>query len=267
MNLTIPALGVFLCCAAAVGGQAWPETQPDELGPNYKVWHLGPRGGASQFQPPVEREDASPRAGGVVQLDTGMNYWDGQQWVPSDPSFDLTTNAFVATRVQHKVRLSAQLNRIGAVTVNTRDGQTLNSTPVGVALFDPVSGRFEVIASITNSIGVLVSSNQVLYPDAFGGGVCADVVYTLKKGSFEQDVILTGQFDPTDFGFPTNSRLQVLTEFYQAPLPDRVRHPLYIERNEVLRKQMASPDAMDETLGFGEFVLGPGRAYVAPNTA
>jgi hypothetical protein len=30
---------------------------------------------------------------------------------------------------------------------------------------------------------------------------------------------------------------------------------------------MASPDVMDETLGFGEFVLGPGRAYVAPTTA
>jgi hypothetical protein len=196
-----------------------------------------------------------------------MNYWNGQQWVASDPSFDLTTNAFVATRVQAQVRLSAQLNRIGAVSVNTRDGKALLATPVGIALYNPVSGLFKVIAGLTNSTGVLVASNQVLYPGAFSGGICADLVYTLKKGSFEQDVVLTGQFDPTDFGFPTNSRLQVLTEFYQAPQPDRVRHPLYVEKNELVRQQMVSPDVMDETLGFGEFVLGTGWAFTTPSAA
>ena len=98
-----------------------------------------------------------------------MNYWDGRQWAPSDPSFTLTEDAFVATRIQHKVRLGADLNTIGTVTVTTRDGITLHSTPVGIGLYDAASGRSAIIAATTNSYGVLVSSNRVVYPNAFSG--------------------------------------------------------------------------------------------------
>jgi len=36
-----------------------------------------------------------------------------------------------------------------------------------------------------------VNSNQVVYENAFNG-VCADVIYTIDRGSFEQDVLITG---------------------------------------------------------------------------
>jgi hypothetical protein len=201
----------------------------------------------------------------IVELQTGQNFWDGQQWSPSNPSFQITPDgsAVVANQVQDPVRLSADINTQNAVTVITPDGLTLNSTPVGIALFDCASGNFATIATITNCTGSLVNSNQVVYHNAFAG-LCADVVYTLNCGSFQQDVVINGYLNPADFGFPTNTtRIQILTEFYQPPTPQKIISPIYVENDEAVRQSMVSPDFMDQTIGFGEFVLGPGRAYTA----
>ena len=201
----------------------------------------------------------------IVQMATGMNYWSGQQWVPSNPSFQVSQDGMsaVANQVQHKVRLAANLNTNGAVNVITPDGITLNSTPVGIALYDAASGNFATIAWITNCCGFLVSSNTIVYSNAFAG-LCADVIYTLQQGSFEQDVVINGHIDPANHGFPSNTtRIEVLTEFYQPPQPDVIMSPILIETNQTLRASMATPDFMDQTLGFGEFVMAAGRAYTA----
>src|ERR1051325_1752603 len=163
-----------------------------ETGPHQRVWQMeatNPIGGMTT------RPDTGRR---VVEIATGMNYWDGREWVAGDPSFDVIDDAFVSTRLQHKVHINANLNVTAAVTVTTGDGITLRSTPVGIGLYDAASGRSAVIAAITDCAGVLVSSNQVLYENAFSG-VCADVIYTIERGSFEQDVLITGRLDPADY--------------------------------------------------------------------
>src|SRR5947207_6807041 len=199
----------------------------------------------------------------LVEMATGMNYWDGRQWVPSDPSFEVTRDAFVAERLQYKVHLKANLNLVGAVTVTTRDGITLRSTPVGIGLYDAASGRSAVIAAITDCAGVLVSSNKVVYENAFSG-VCADVIYTIDRGSFEQDVLIRGRLDLSDYGFPADTtRLQIFTEFFETPQPDRIRRPIRVEQRRANRDRMARPDFVDEVVGFGEFVLATGRAIHA----
>ncbi|HWQ90142.1 MAG TPA: hypothetical protein VN673_00610, partial [Clostridia bacterium] len=194
-----------------------------------------------------------------------MNFWDGQQWVPSHPSFSFTGDAFEATEVQHPVRLSSDICQQGAVLLRTPDGKLLYSTPVGIGLYDPEDGRFALIGTITNCQGSLISTNQVLYDRAFSG-VCASVVYDLQRGSFAQDIVFTGKLDPADWGFSTNSRIQIITEFYQAPAPERLRRALYIERDPAVRARRVSPDLMDEVLGFGEFVLGTGRAFTTSSS-
>jgi hypothetical protein len=190
-----------------------------------------------------------------------MNYWDGTDYVSSDPRFDLGADAFVANRVQHPVTIGANINQVGAVKLVTPDGKRLNSTPVAIGLFDAQSGRSVIIATITNSAGVLVDENRIVFQNAFAG-VCADIVYILERGSFEQDVVFTGRIDPGDFGFPTNTtRVQIFTEFYDVPRPDRERRPVYVEKDASVRRRMASPDRIDEAIGFGEFVIGTGEAY------
>src|SRR5687767_13456492 len=43
----------------------------------------------------------------VTEIGTGMNYWDGEQWSPSEPVFEMVEDGFVANRLQYKVRLAA----------------------------------------------------------------------------------------------------------------------------------------------------------------
>jgi hypothetical protein len=220
-----------------------------ETGPHERIWGTG--------DPQSHRR--------IAEVGTGMNYWDGQKWAPSDPTFDLTEDAFVADRLHYKVRLEANLNRIGSVTVITPDGINLLSSPVGIGLYDAATGVSVIVAAMTNTVGVLVGDNQVVYENAFSG-VCADVVYTIDRGSFEQDVVITGRLDPADYGFPPNTtRIQIFTEFYDAPQPERILRPLYTEQDQGVRNRMASPDLVDEVLGFGEFVLWTGRAKTLAN--
>jgi hypothetical protein len=201
----------------------------------------------------------------IEEMGTGMNFWDGQEFSPSNPSFQITPDgsAVVANQLQYKVQLAADINTQNAVSVVTPDGLTLNSTPVGIALFDSASGAYATIATITNCTGSLVNSNQVVYHNAFAG-LCADVVYTISCGSFQQDVVINGYLNVANYGFPTNTtRIQILSEFYQPPTPQKIISPIYVENDEQIRQSMVSPDFMDQTIGFGEFVMGPGRAYTA----
>lgn len=223
------------------------------VGPNSRTWTItrtNLAGNTSTTNHPHQ----------VIELASGMHYWDGRQWTPSNPSFEATGDGFSATRTQHKVRLNSELLVQGAVRVMTRDGVVLHSTPLGIGLFDAASGNFLLIGQVTNSTAVQVASNQVVYPDAFSG-VCANVVYTMEKGAFHQDVVFTGGVNPAAYGFPpSTTRLQMITEFYDPPAPKVRQNILRRETNAARRATMASPDLRDETLGFGEFVLGRGRA-------
>ncbi len=78
-----------------------------------------------------------------------------------------------------------------------------------------------VLAELTNSAGILVGSNQIVYPKAFNG-LSASILYTYTRGGLEQDVILHQQpFTPESYGLnPATARLQVVTEFCQCAQPD-----------------------------------------------
>lgn len=210
----------------------------------------------------------------VTEIATGMNYWDGQQWTPSNPSFAVSPDgtAFVASQIQDPTRLAANLNCVGAVTVTTPDNVTLRSTPLAIGLYDAASGFSAIVATLTNSTGVLVDPQDVVYDRALvGGGFAASVVYSLPDtASFHQDVVFVGfdpGFDPTNWGFAESStntlQIQIITEFYDPPQPQMVMRPIYIEQNPVVRASMASPDIIDYTLDFGNYVFGPGWALTA----
>jgi hypothetical protein len=114
----------------------------------------------------------------IVQVASGMNHWDGSslQWVRSDPSFQINNDgSFVADTVAHPVRLANNLNSQPAVSILTPGGHLIQSTPVAIVLYDSASGQRAVIATVTNSAGVLVNSNVVVFDRAFDR-VCASVV-------------------------------------------------------------------------------------------
>ena len=254
---------VWLVALSAFGQAASPELdspapverlEPGTLvgaGPHERIWTSG--------DPDSDRR--------IVEIGSGMNYWDGEKWTPSDPSFEVTADAFVADRMQYKVRLDANLNQIAAVTVVTPDGSTLRSTPIGIGLYDAATGLSAIIAVVTNCSGVLVDEHRVVYENAFAGTVCGDVIYTIDRGSFAQDILFTGKLTPSDWGFPNaTTRIQIFTELYgDVPQPDRILHPIWIEPDQSVRNRMVSPDLVDEVLGFGELVLGTGQTATLEN--
>jgi hypothetical protein len=271
MKIFIPSTtrnaAVLLCASLLFAGDFCraqflsPSTQP--AAGDYAVTQVGPH----------SRVWGSAAGPSVTEIATGMNYWDGQQWTPSDPSFVISQDgtAFVAAHMQDPTRLAANLNCDGAVTVTTPDNVILRSTPAAIALYDAASGLSVIVATLTNTAGILADPQHVVYPRAFvGGGFTADVVYSLPdSGSFHQDVVFTGfdkTFDPTVWGFAASAtntlQIQICTEFYNPPQPQMLMRPLYVEKNQKTRASMASPDFIDYTLDFGHYVFGPGRAYL-----
>ncbi len=209
----------------------------------------------------------------VTEIATGMNYLANGQWLTSDNSFALSQDgtSFVADKIQDPTRISAQNIAVqGAAQVVTPQGVTLSSTPMAISLYDAASGLSVIIASITNTAGVMVDPQHIVFSHAFlGGGFDASVVYSLPDtGSFHQDVIFTGfdpNFDPTVWGFAAAStntlQIQVLTEFYNAPSRRRRSGTFSIEQNPNVRASMVSPDTIDYTLDWGDYVMGPGRVH------
>jgi hypothetical protein len=200
---------VLLSLASSSFAQSITSRPPDQIGPNSRVWvvkagdsattdaglntvavgaanPLNVFANADQDAAPAGDAMVSvaeaPTVSRVEEIATGMNYWDGEKWTESQASFDVIPDAFVAPRLQYIVSIGHQINVPNAINILTRDGVTIRSTPVALALYDRTSGASVIIGAITNSTGVLVSSNRVVFENAFHGPVAADLVYSIEKG-------------------------------------------------------------------------------------
>jgi len=111
---------------------------------------MGIRGHQSQWR--VSRPDGY--GAGRRRIATGHDYWDGQQWVPSDPSFESLRIRLWRLGSSTKVNLNSNLNRVGA----SRYGPAMESHCAhrgGHRPFTmPANGRSAVIAAITDCAGV-----------------------------------------------------------------------------------------------------------------
>ena len=134
--------------------------------------------------------------------------------------------------------------------VVTPDGRHLKSRPLGVSYDD--GNNTVMIATLKHSSGVLTSSNQVTYFDAFAGGIKADLVCNYRLGGFESDLVFRAQpSTPDAYGLTgTNSTLQMITEFFNTADPQQV--PAQDNRRFGLQ---------DNTLKFGGMTMVPGRAF------
>ena len=263
--------------SSAVARPAQPAASSRVLksaGPNSRTWattvvHTNAGSAAAAISGRPGAKNPQPTEHKIVELAGGLNFWSPKvnSWMPSVASFEIVSNRFVARRVQTQVTLESDLRVAGAVTLITPEGVPIESTPAAIVLYDAESGKSLLLGTLTNCQGVLISSNVVRYANAFAG-VCADINYTVNRGSVHQDVLITGRIDPTQYGFPTNTaRLQILTELYNPPTPRTVTHSLAVERDPAVRRRMATPDVLDQELHFGSLVFGLGHAYAAGGPA
>ena len=241
---------VLACCltsnvhAQNAGGYAVAES-----GANYRVWQK------------TTVENGTNRIHRYTELGSGLNFRDPNtgQWTPSREQIDLLTPggafAAAATSGQHQASFPLDIAQ-GIIQLSTPDGKQLRSRPVG--LFFEDDSNSVLIAILTNSVGELVGSNQVVYPDAFEG-VAASVRYRYTRSGFEQDVIVQGQLpDPASLGLrPARTRLGVLTAFFDTNNP------------VATAGTVDAADGLSDvalTFGSGGMKMGQGRAFSIGNT-
>src|SRR5207237_4262311 len=135
---------------------------------------------------------------------------------------------------------------------------------LGLAFADAASGKSVMIASVKDSFGKLVSSNLLVYEDAFEG-LSADVTYKCLRGSFEQDVILRAlpaDLSPEAFGMDAAStRVQIWSEFIDPPVPEVQTVVLSQVLDPLARDLMAEPNFTDQVVNFGQVHFGQGKSF------
>jgi len=167
------------------------------------------------------------RTNSYVELATGSAHLVNGQWVESTDKIQITPTGARATNSQHKVEFLGNINSAGAIHITLPEGDKhLVSTPIGLSYFDTESGNSVLIAELKDSVGqILPPDNQVLYPDAFTD-ISADVLYINGRSGFEQLIVLRQQLpSPADWNLdPETTVLQVITEFFNPPVPQITEH-------------------------------------------
>ena len=219
-----------------------------ETGLDYQIWQ-----GTNYETTPSGQ--VIPHVHRYTQLESGLNFTNSQtgRLTPSREEIDiLSDGSAVAIQGQHQAYFPGDIYD-GVIELVTPDGRHLKSRPVGLSYDDGTNSV--LLGQLTNSIGVLVGNNEVIYPNAFSG-INADIRYTYRKSGFEQDIILHEQPPvPQSLGLnPDSSRLQVLTEFFDPPQP----------RNSINAHADGERDLAlnDQTLDFQTMRMVPGTTFL-----
>ncbi len=142
--------------------------------------------------------------------------------VDSSDEIDLVADGAEARHGQHRVHWAANLNTPGpngAVRLLTPGRKALRSRIFGISYWDTASDTNLLIGELQDTQGLLVGSNQVVYPDAFRGSVKADVCYRNSVEGMEQNIVFREKLPaPADLNLdPKTTVLQILTEFFAPP--------------------------------------------------
>ena len=214
-----------------------------ERGPDHRVWErLVTRQVNGEERAMTQR---------YVELESGLHYEENGEWKDSNAEIQPAPNGAVALHTRHKVLFSANLNNWdGAVDLLTRDNKRFRSRILGLAYWDPASGQTVLVAETKDSMGIIgEDKTQIHYPDAFTG-ILADVRYRNFKAGLEQDIILRERPpSPAEWGLnPATTRLQVLTEFFDPPVPQK-------------QTRLHNGIPSDTVLDFGLMRMGAGKAF------
>ena len=248
------ATGIQSNAMAAPRAAQIPEPTVVERGPNHRVW---------QRVLPIVLPNGQPssRIARYTELAVGLHYLKDGQWLETQEEFELFPDGAIARQGPHVLVLANNINTAGAVDLLSPDGKRFRSHILGLTYTDLTTGRSVMIAAIKDSIGEQIAPNQILYRDAFTD-YKADVRYTYTRSGFEQDVIIREKLDsPSVYGLWTQTtRIELFTEFLEAPTPVKERIVVRQEADPILRASLLEPDLVDELLDFGVLTMGSGHA-------
>ncbi|MDR3564509.1 MAG: LamG domain-containing protein [Negativicutes bacterium] len=234
---------------AAISVPAATVRQIVAAGPNHRVWQW-------QSYEPTPGGQAVAQTHSFTELASGLSFRDPNtgQWMPSQDTIEAFAGGAVIRNSQHRAIFASNLNSAGAVDMECVDGKRLRSNILGLMYSDPTTGKAVQIAMVQDSEGQLISSNEVLYPNAFDG-VNADVLYRNHRDGIEQDIVLRSQLpSPESFGLNSaTTYLEAFTEFLNPP-PASVAN---------LETDASAPnEEPDQAVSWGATSLGVGKAFI-----
>jgi hypothetical protein len=222
-------------------------------GPNSQIWERTVYSAGPSGQAIATKQH-------VTEIATGLNHLVNGEYFPSTDEISLLPpgQAFAAasTNCQQQVYFPANIYT-GAIREVTPECKVLTSQPFGISYDD--GNSTVLLAVLTNSMGELVASNQVVYRKAFVG-LDADLRYTVTVAGLEQDVILNQRpADPQSLSLNAKTtKLQVLTEFFNAPAARVTAEAFTNQQGMTLT---------NEDLDFGMLKMPMGRAFLLGATA
>jgi len=169
----------------------------------------------------------------------------------------------------HAVHFALNANTDGALQVRLPGGPgatTLGSHIIGLCYWEhDGNGRSAMIATVTDSEGIILPPNRVLYRKALGDGY--DLLYSYSELSIEADLVIHKRLPrPQDVlpgADPANIWVGVVHEFVNPPQPLRRPHPV----NVPVGPALASETLPGEEIHFGfSRILGEGRAFALGST-
>jgi hypothetical protein len=268
---TAAALLSPIVCAQVEQPNATPLDSVQQVGPPgnnaFAITEAGPHHRRWSKMSQIAMADGSLRTvtNSYVELAIGLNRLDANnRWTPAAAMFEIINGAAVARGTAHQVILTSPTDTL-PVDVLTPDGQRLSSRVLGISYYSAMTGKSVLIAEPRQSQGKFVPPNRVIYEDCFDGGFRADLAYTVTLGGLEQDLIIRERPpSPLEAGFQVSDsyvRLELLTEFLNAPAPTVQDQVLGSQSDPVVRTQMATPDFDDQTLWFGATHMSHGSAF------
>src|SRR5205823_2765534 len=128
-------------------------------------------------------------------LETGMHRRNSKgEFVEASDGIAPTRGGAETTNSAHRVFFAANANCAAALQVTMPNGRTtLKSHVAWLKYFDRETGKSAIIAELADSVGQIISANEVLYTNALIGACTADIHYHNTKAGIEQDIILGSQ--------------------------------------------------------------------------
>src|SRR5688572_19471587 len=102
-----------------------------------------------------------------IEMASGLNVQSPQgQWIPSDPSFIVTTNGAETPGTSHRIILAPNINADNAVQIK-RGALWLRNRPSGITYFDPETGESVILASLKDAGAWQTATNEIVYSNCF----------------------------------------------------------------------------------------------------
>ena len=203
-----------------------------------------------------------------IQLGSGLNIRDGAgKFAAADPSFKIAGNGAKAEGTAHKLSIPADIGGGDGIRVTMPDGEKVTFQPLAVDYYDPTDGSVVLLDVVTNAVGWLVASNEIVFSNCLTS-IRASIRIRNSIHGFEQDLILHERPpDPASLGLSAATRLEMLTEQSDGASPSPHARYLRREQNPANLASMVEPHFVDSELNFGGMKMGAGKAFgVGPRT-